>query len=117
MVKKNKNIKSDIIPANPNIKVSFFKKIHMYINAKRNKFSFFRKTNKHWRYYRKFLDDVIAYGVCGTLIALPFTSFIQAIFFGLSFGSILFIYSEKIHKLIMQLFSQLRLVNIGNNIK
>lgn len=117
MINKNKNIKSDIIPANPDLKISFFKKIRMYINAKSNKFSLFRQTNKHWIYYRIFLDDVVKYGVCGTLIALPFTPFLQAIVLGLSFGSGLFIYSEKIHKLIIQLLGQFRLVNIDRNSK
>lgn len=114
MIKKNKNIKSDIIPANPNEKISFAKKLRMYIWAKNNTFKFFRRTNKYWKYYTEFLEDLFNYGICGSLISLPFfyPSFIT---FGLAFGAGLFIYSKKIHALLIQLISQIRIVNIEGN--
>lgn len=108
---RNKNIKSDIIPAHPNIKISFPKKIQMYITAKRNIFKTVRLTSRQWLYYKIFLDDVFKYSLCGFLISLPFFYF-NPLTFALSFGGGLYIYSNKINGLLIKLFSSIRFVNI-----
>jgi hypothetical protein len=106
-----------LIPADPNQKISFFKKIQMRLWLKREKFKFFRKNNKYWKYYTSKIEDIFNFGICGTLIALPFFH-PSVITFGLAFGSALWIYSNKIHSLLLQIISNIRIVNIeGGNRK
>lgn len=116
MVKEKISLKSDIIPANPNEKISFYKKIRMYLWAKNNKFILFRKTNKYWKYYTTFLEDLFNYGICGSLIALPFF-YPSVINVGLAFGAGMFMYSKKIHNYLIQLLINIRIINFDRSNK
>lgn len=109
-----KSKKSDIVPANLEQKISIFKKLKMYLWAKNNRFKVFKRTNKYWKFYTSFLEDIFNFGLCGAMIASVF--FIPSIItFGLAFGAALWIYSNKIHTLVLQVLSSLNLVKVGNN--
>ena len=108
ITQRNKNIKSDIIPAHPNKKISFFKKVQMYVNAKKNLFSVFKLKSQQWRYWMIFLDDIFKYSICGLFISLPIF-YLNPFTLALAFGSGLFIYSYKIHTLLVHFYLLLNL--------
>jgi hypothetical protein len=111
MANTEKYKKNAIILANPNEKISFFKRLRMKLNIKIDNFNLFTRTNKYWKYYSTFIEDVFNYGLCGILISLPFFT-LSPLTIGLSVGGAIFLYSNKLHTLLLQVLSSIRIISI-----
>ncbi len=98
-----------IVTYNPDLKLSFFKKIQIRKNIIQEKFKFFRQKNKNWIFYKEMIGDIFIYSVCGTLIMLPFSS--TPMLVGLSIGSGIWLYVNRIHEKIKEILGSIKLVN------
>lgn len=98
-----------IITYDPDLKLSYFKKIQILYNIKKEKFQIWRKTNKHYIFYTDFIGDIFNYSLCGTIIVLPFVS--NPILIGLSIGTAIWLYQHRFHKEVKEILSSITLVN------
>ena len=101
--------KKKIITYDPDLKLSYFKKIQILTNIKKEKFKIWRKTNKHWIFYTEFIGDIFNYSLCATIIMIPFVS--TPIVYGLSIGAAIWLYQHRFHKEIKELLGSIKFVN------
>jgi hypothetical protein len=104
--------KTELRLANPDEKISYFKKKRMIFNIKKEKFVMSLKNNKYYIYSKTFLEDFIVYSLCGLLIASPIFYF-NIFSVAIAIGGFMYLYSEKIHKLLIQVLSSINFVKVG----
>lgn len=99
--------------ANPEVKLSFFKKLQMRYNLWKEDFTIFKRTNKWVKFIKEFLEDMVVYGICGFLVSLPFFS-LNPFTIALAVSGGLFLYVKRLHVLLIQIISNFKLVQVNN---
>ncbi len=101
---------NQIIPYDPTLKISFLKKLKMKWNIKLEKIKLL-KNNKNIIFFKDMILDIFIYSLCGTIIMIPFVS--SPIFMGLSFGTGVWFYLNRIHHPLKEILGSISLVNTG----